>query len=206
MEQTNDRRQEIVQYLQPYMEECFQKSCGMIQSEVETHGNEIWGELKSAVNKVLQLSAEAQDKQQKGALQYLVFSFLKSGIYLDKMIFHLGCLDDQFYMDGQEAAALFNITFLEDKYRNDTAYLHHKTKEKFIRLKEHELLYVNEQYAPYYYAVVYRMIENLTDLVMQEIAGSSVRITDKFKILYGEYMDKAAVIYPKENQQPWNIF
>ncbi len=87
-----------VQYLQPHMEECFQKSCGMIQSEVETHGNEIWGEIKTAVNKVLQLSAEAQDKRQKGPLQYLVFSFLKSGVYLDKMIFHLGCLDDQFYI------------------------------------------------------------------------------------------------------------
>ncbi len=76
------------------MEECFQKSCGLIQSEIEAHGNEIWGEIKAAVNKVLQLSAEAQDRQQKGALQYLVFSFLKSGIYLDKMIFHLGWLEN----------------------------------------------------------------------------------------------------------------
>ncbi len=177
MEQTNDRRREIIQYLQPCMEECFQKSCGLIQSEIETHGNEIWGEIKAAVNKVLQLSAGVQDKQQKGALQYLVFSFLKSGIYLDKMIFHLGCLDDQFYLDRQEAAALFNITFLEDKFRNDIAYLHHKAKEKFVRFKEHELLYVNEQYAPYYYAVAYRMIENLTGLIRQEILESNVRIT-----------------------------
>lgn len=61
-------------------------------------------------------------------------------------------------------------------------------------------MYVNEQYAPYYYAVAYRMIENLTGLIRQEILESNVRITDKFKILYGEYMDSATVIYPKENQ------
>lgn len=195
-----ERKEEILIFLQPHMEECFQKSCELIQSEIETHGNEIWKELKTSIDKVLLLSSDAQEKQQKGAIQYLVFNYLKSSIYLDKMVFYIECLDDRFYLDGQEAATLFDITFLEDKYRNDIAYLHHKTKEKFIRLKEHELLSVNEQYAAYYYAIAYRMIENLTELIMQEIAGSNVRIADKFKILYGEYMDSATVIYPKESQ------
>lgn len=200
MKQINDRRQGMLQFLQPHMEECFQKTCELIQSEIESRGNEIWKELKAAVDKVLCLSAEAQDRQQKGALQYLVFSFLKSGIYLDEMIFRLEFLDDQFYLDEQETAALFHITFLEEKYRDDTAYLHHKAREKFVRLREHELLYVNEQYAPYYYAVTYKMLENLAKLIVQEIAESNVRITDKFKILYGEYMDSAAIIYSRETE------
>lgn len=200
MFEVKERKEEIFIFLQSHMEECFQKSCELIQSEIEIHGKEIWKELKAAIDKVLQSSVNAQNRQQKGALQYLVFSFLKSSIYLKKMVFYIECPDDRFYLNGQEAATLFSITFLEDKYRNDIAYLHHKTKEKFIRLKEHELLSVNEQYAAYYYAIAYRMIENLTGLIMKEIVKSNVRITDKFKILYGEYMDSVAVIYPKEPQ------
>ena len=142
----------------------------------------------------------AQDRQQKGAFQYLVFSFLKSSIYLDRLVFYIECLDDRFYLDEEEVSILFNIAFLEDKYRNDITYLHHKVKEKFIRIKEHELLYVNDQYASYYYAIAYRMIENLSELIMQEITGSDARISNKFKILYGEYMDSATVIYSRESQ------
>lgn len=196
----SERKEEILLFLQPYMEECFQKSCGLIQSEIEIHGNEIWKELKAAIGKVLQILTEAQEKQQKGAIQYLVFSFLKGGIYIDKIIFHLGCLDEQFYMDEEETATLCNITFLEDKYMNDIFCLYHKAKEKFIRLQEYELLYINERYATYYYAIAYQMIESLTELIQKEIIKSHVRITDKFKILYGEYMDTATVVYPKEQR------
>ncbi len=200
MKQMNDRIHEISQFLQPYMGECFQKSCELIRSEIEIRGNEIWKEIKSAIGKALRSLVSAQDRQQKGAFQYLVFSFLKSSIYLDRLVFYIECLDDRFYLDEEEASILFNIAFLEDKYRNDITYLHHKVKEKFIRLKEHELLYVNDQYASYYYAIAYRMIENLSELIMQEITGSDARISNKFKILYGEYMDSATVIYSRESQ------
>lgn len=198
MKQINDRRQGMQQFLQPYMEECFQKTCELIQPEIESRGNEIWKEFKAAIDKVLRILADAQEKHQKGAIQYFVFSFLRGSIYMDKMIFHIGCLDDRFYLDEEEITMLFNITFLEDKYRNDISCLYHKTKEKFIRLQEYELLYINEWYASYYYAIIYRMIESLTELIQQEIVKSNVRITDKFKILYGEYMDTATVVYPKE--------
>ena len=76
------------------MEECFQKSCGLIQSEIETHGNEIWGEIKATVNKVLQLSAGAQDKQQRS----LILLFWKISLGIIKLII-VGCIlyeNDQF--------------------------------------------------------------------------------------------------------------
>lgn len=69
------------------------------------------GTIKNAVHEVLKLSKEAQNRQQKGAIQYLVFSFLKSGIYMDKLLLHLECLDDSFYLEQQETSKIFELSF-----------------------------------------------------------------------------------------------
>lgn len=42
------------------------------------------------------------------------------------------------------------------------------------------------------------MVESLAELIMKEIAESGVKITDRFKILYGGYMDQAAIVHSKE--------
>lgn len=198
MNKLKDRGEDILLYLQPYMEGCFQNSCQILQKDIEKQGMEVWNQLKNAVHEVLQLSKEAQNGNQKGAIQYLVFSFLKSGVYMDKLMVYIECLDDGFYLDQQETAKMFEFSFLQKQYMEDIFLLHKKVKEKFIRLKNYELMEIRLEYAYFYSSLIYEMMKNLSDLLMQEIEKSKVNITGKFRILYGEYIETATVVCSKE--------
>ncbi len=198
MNKLKNRGEDIFLYLQPYMEECFQNSCQVLQKDIEKQGIEVWDQLKNAVHEVLQLSKEAQNGNQKGAIQYLVFSFLKSGVYMDKLMVFIECLDDGFYLEQQETAQIFEFSFLYKQYMEDISFLHKKVKEKFIRLKNYEIMEVRLEYAFFYSSLIYKMMKNLSDLLMQEIEKSKVNVTDRFKVLYGEYLETAAVVCSKE--------
>ena len=80
MKQNHDRRPEMLQFLQPYMEEKFQKSCGQIQVEIEKNGHAIWDELKGTISELLLYVDDTQKQHKKGEIKYFVCSFLRSGI------------------------------------------------------------------------------------------------------------------------------
>ncbi|MBD5546492.1 MAG: hypothetical protein HDQ97_03720 [Lachnospiraceae bacterium] len=197
----NNRRIAIIQYFQDYMEECFQHSCRLFQTNLEKHGNRIWDDLKDAINKILQVASQAQKQGQKGDIQYLAFSFLRSSLYVDRMELRIEVLDDGFYLDRQETAGDYCITFLRERFLGDLSLLYRKVKEKFIRFQNYELSVIKMQYSSYYDALAYRMIENLRELIVQEVLKSGISITDNFKIIYGEFMDKAVVVYEKGEGQ-----
>ena len=193
-----NREEDILLYLQPYMEERFQSACQILQKDIEKQGADIWEQLKNAVHEVLKLSKEAQNRQQKGAIQYLVFSFLKSGIYMDKLLLHLECLDDSFYLEQQETSKIFELSFLQKQFMEDLTFLHKTIQRKFIRLKKYELMEIGIKYADFYNSLIFKMINSLFSLLMQEIKNNNISVTDHFKILYGEYLENATVIYSKE--------
>lgn len=195
MEQTTDRRKQIIQYLQPHMEECFQKSCNLIQIEIEHHSSEIWHKLCSCIYKCLKYADVLQKQQKKGKLQYLVFSFMQYGIYLDNLEMRIDALDDSFYLDEQESEEYYHPAFLQERYIEDLNYLQKKVGEKYIRLQNYELIDIKKEYASFYQSILFRMIESLTAVIMELLAESEALMADGFKIIFGEYMDNAIVLY-----------
>ena len=197
----SNRRTAITDYLQNSMEEYFYAFCQLFQSYIETHGSEIWNDLKRVIDEVLKSVLELQDKKQKGAIQYLAFSFMKSSLYQDGLEFRIEAFDDSFYLDNRETVGSYHPAFLQERYSDDLCRLNKEVSRKFVRLQSHELFWIKERYTHYYEAVVYRMIENLAGLIMRKVEESSVSVTDDFKIIYGEFMDKAVVLYTKEKKE-----
>lgn len=195
MEQIVDRRNQISQFLQPYMESCFQKSCEIIQSQIESNYYEIWCELKNEILICLKNTDDMQKKQNKGGLQYLVFSILKYGMYLDSLEMRIDAFDDSFYLDEQEAASYYHPIFLRDRLVEDLNFLCKKVKENFIRLQNYEFLDIKREYADFYYAILFRMLESMAGVIVDTVMDSGVNVTADFKIIFGGYMEKGVVIY-----------
>lgn len=197
MKQNHDRRPEMLQFLQPYMEEKFQESCEQIQVEIEKNGHAIWDELKEKISELLLYVNDMQKQHKKGEIKYFVCSFLRSGIYLGRLEFYIQVMDEGFYLDEQEAGIYYCPHFLQRPYLEDLDYLHKKAAEKFVRIQNYELFYINEKYTEFYYAIMYKMMESVSGLIMEMIEKSDVLIADDFKIIYGEYMDSATALYTK---------
>lgn len=197
----NDRKIEILQYLQSRMKEYFYNSCQLLQLDIEAHGNEIWSNLKYVIDEILKGAQKEQWREQKGDIQYLVVSFLRISLHQDNIKFRIEVFDDGFYMDRKEISRNYFPSFLQKKYSEDLSRLYKDAGSKFVRLQGYELLWIKEQYTHYYEAIVYRMIENLSRLIMRKVEESSISVTDDFKIIYGEFMDKAVILYTKEKDK-----
>lgn len=198
MSEKKNRTSDMLQYIKPYMEECFQGACRIIQAEIEKNGLRIWDELKGIIREVLLLTDDAQRQGKKGNAEYLLFSFLGRSFIMDRLQIRIETFDDGFYLDKFETVGYYFPTFLQKRYEENLAYLHQELSRKFIRLQKYEVIVIKKEYTGYYSSILYRMIKSLTGLIMEEVIESKISITDCFKILYGGYMDRAIILYDRQ--------
>ncbi len=200
MTQIPNRKSEIIQYMQDSMKECFQKSCLIIEKEIELQAFEIWDGIKNAINESLKHASEMQSQQKKGELKYLAFSLLSYGLYMDRLEMRVDAMDDGFYLDVEETAGYYQFTFLQDKYLDDLEFLYKKAHEKFIRMQNHELEQIKRKYAEFYFSIIYRIMKSLTELIVETVANSEIRVAEELKVILGEYMDQAVILYTGEKK------
>lgn len=185
---------EISRFLQSYMEECFLKSCQYVQAEMDTYADKTWKELRDTIYGILLEAGILQKQNKKGDIQYLAFHFMQYGMYMDKLEMRIEVLDDRFYLDEEEAAGYYRPAFLLNRYLADLDFLYRKAGESFIRLQDYELEKVKEEYANFFSAILFQMMKGLSGLIMELVKESGIRITDRFMMIYGEYMECAVIL------------
>lgn len=193
MEQQSDRRDAMISAMHSYMEHIFLESCRQIQAELNENGETVWKELKTALWDALNQAGAAKEKGGKGDIHYLAFSFLKSGIYLDRLEWYINALDDGFYLDETETAGYYTPAFLNASYAKDLEEIRKALGKEFIRIQNYEWDRVKEVYAGYYDAFMFSMVESLKERIAEEMADSGMT-ADGCRLIYGEYMDKAEII------------
>ncbi len=200
MTQIPNRKSEILQSMQDSMKECFQKSFLIIEKEIELHASNIWDGIKNAIDESLKHASEMQSQQKKGELKYLAFSLLSYGLFMDRLEMRVDAMDDGFYLDVEESAGHYQFAFLQDKYLDDLEFLYKKAHEKFIRIQNHELEQIKRKYAEFYFSIIYRIMESLSELIMQTVLDSGISVADDFKVIFGEYMDQAVILHTGEKK------
>ncbi len=65
----------------------------------------------------------------------------------------------------------------------------------FIRVQNYELDEISKVYSEYYNVLMYRIIKSMSGLIMRTVSESGAGLSDSLRIMYGEYMGSAAVIY-----------
>lgn len=199
MRYTSER--ELVPVLQSDMEECIKKSCQLIETEIQDNAYKIWEQLQNVIYGLLERVEMLQKQNKKGDMQYLVFSFLRYGVVMDKLEIRIDALDNIFYLDMQECAEYYAPMFLQERYAEDISLLYENASKRFIRLQNYEFVKVKEKYAEFYKVIISEMLKSLIELIVEMVVDSNVNISNQFKILYGEYMDKATVLYTKEKER-----
>ncbi len=189
-----DRKEEIAQWIQPYIDERFCESCQAMQEEIENHSREIWKELQTVIVELITRASSLQKQHRKGRIKYLAFSLMNYSLYSHHMDYRLDFLDDGFYLDEQETAGYYCPSFIQDRYRSDLEYFHDRIVTEFKRAQEYEMRDVDVKYSKLYDAVIFKMLESMSRLIMKTVKKSGVYLTEDFKIIYGEYMDRAVVL------------
>lgn len=198
MKQKFDRREEILQWVRPYIEERFRESCQKIQKKLEDMGNVMWDELRGRIQEVLQRTADMQRQGQKGKIAYVVCSFLQCSIDFNRLLLRIETLEEGLYLDNQEAAGYYCPQLLQDHYQEDLEFLYQKAYGEFVRVQDYELEEINQAYAEYYNALIYNILQSVSRLIARTVSESGICLSDDFQIVYGEYMGDATVLWAKE--------
>ena len=198
MEKVQPQRTELYTYLYTYMEELFQDSCRAVQTILDIDSGKIWKNFQAAVRECLEKTRIFQQQKQKGILHYLAFSPMQYAPFLDRLELRIDALDDGFYLDTQEASAHYHADFLQDRFLQDLIFLYEKAAEKFIRIQHFEQVQIRQNYAAYYDSLLFQMIRALTDLILETVEESRVHVADSLRIICGDYMDHAVVLYGEE--------
>lgn len=200
MKRQNNRIAQIIQEMQPIMEERFRKSCKFFQEAVDNRANQIWDDVKKAVNRVLQEAAVLQKEDGKGELRYLCFSFMEYCSLLGRVEIRVDAFDSGFYLDEKEAAAEFILDFWQEQYLEDLHYLEREMEKTVIRVQNYERMEAGRVYMEYYNFAVFQMLQSMTGLVMEMVMESDADIADRFIVTVGKYMDKALILCEKRNK------
>ena len=201
MKQKYDRREDIIQFIRPHMEERFQESCREIQKKLEEHGSVMWNEVRELIQEILENTVNMQERNRKGKIAYFVCSFLQSGVYLNRLLLRMETLDEGFYLDKQEIVDYYFPQLLQDNYLEDLGFLNQKVYGEFARVQNHELDEISKVYTEYYNALMFKIVQDLSSLIMRTVMESEVSLSDDFQIIYGEYMGSATVLCVKEKSE-----
>lgn len=197
MKQGKGRKKEVLEYLQPYMQDCFAETCEAFQAECENRGDLIWQELRTVICGVFGHVKELQKHDRKGNIFYLICSPLRSGIFLGRPEFYINALDDGFYLDREESADYYCPHFLRECYQKDLKNIWERAERKFVRMQGYEEAAIMMEYAGRYHGIVREMLKSMTELIVETAQEEEAILAERFRIIYGEYMDVGMVIYEK---------
>ena len=137
--------------------------------------------------------AKEQQESRIKTLHYLSVQPLRVGIRMNKLMFRVQVMEDTFYLGKRDIAEYFYPDAFQKKYDNDVALLYQETRKKTIRMQQYEWSEVRNQYAKQYITWLYLMIRNSVSSIVACLEKSDVKISEDFKILFGEYMDRAVL-------------
>ena len=192
--QPYDRGQIILEKMHPFMKECFSHSCNVLQQKLEKSGYQDWEMLQFILKDVLFYAKCLQEQHKKGKIQYIIFSYLQGASLKETIEIKIDLFDEFFYLDMEECTGYFTPGIMQAQYMLDIEKLHREAEKNFIRLQMWELRELEIKYATYYKHICGRMLESMSDLIMETLLAGEIALTEDIKLLYGEYMDKTVDI------------
>ena len=192
------RIEQIFDIMKLSSEKRFEQSQERIGEYIKRHGNELAAEFISVFQKAFTQAAELQENQDKSATRYLVLSHLYSSIWAGGYSVKLDIFDRRFYADLQEIDTYLTLDWLHGFLSEDMDYFYKElTKHRVLSPRRHELEQIRYRYVYYYHAVVLELISYFIPALLSLPAFDKMTVEPDFEVLFGGYMDKAEVIWPR---------
>jgi len=192
-----DRTEQIFTLIKPLSRNRFEYSLGLIEKYIEKFGNEIVAEIVSAFRNAFIQAANLQDSGKKGAMRYLILSHLYSSIWTGGYSVKLDIFDQHLYADPYEIDIYLTFNWLHSFLAEDMTYFRKNLITHISHLKEYELEQIQYRYGYYYHAVALKLISEIMPALLQLSEFGKLNVASEFEVLFGGYMDKATVIWPK---------
>lgn len=176
------------------MQPVLRSSMQILMKEYKENEETILQTFQQTLEKLYQMAAEIQTKGKKEALSYLGISYCLSSAYTGNYEFRLDVYDKELYLDEIECCVYWKPDFIHTCLERDIAYFSKKIKEKIPRVREYEERQFIMAYMRNYMYIVLEFLRQKLPEVLERIKRDNVKISEDFKVFFGEYMGNCTIV------------
>lgn len=149
------------------------------------------------LDKILQM----QIKEKKDSINYIVFSFLYSGIDLGTFEIQLEAFDEKFYLDESPITGKVKSYILEKYWNTDWNDFYIFMQKKIIRLQYSDIYPYRKLFITKYNKLIRTFLLQFIPIIIFLEKFQKIKKSDDFRILYGEYRSKCEVLYEVDKDE-----
>lgn len=185
-----DRKEQILEYAGPLIEQCFAESCEKIVTDYATTGQQHLNQFYQSFHEVFKKGAETQETYAYLGIFPLHASRLLKTYHLDIKLY-----TSLFYLEEEPISGSWDAGWLFRYYEEDIEWMKEQLHQKFQHLQAYELEWVETAYIWEYFATArLYLVEHVRYLVKMD-AYRELKRSEKFCILFGEFMEQAEILY-----------
>ncbi len=154
-----------------------------------TNNREQWEEgLIRSFEKLFQARREKE-------VTYLQICFLRTSLLTEQFFYRAYLYDHLYYLDQESVWVDVDTKFLYQFFQEDIQKSKLKLQRTYKHLYPNDIMRIKELYNFYYIGLMKICVESILPDILQTKMYEELKKTENFRILFGEYMGKAKVIY-----------
>lgn len=185
-----ERKDRIIEIAKQVFQQRAEIAVHEIAQEFLLQGDNIRKDFQRTATELVQL-AKHQQQQGKGAIQYVVISYLYSSAITKSNVFQIAFLDEHDYLDPIDTSVYWCPSFIYRPVAQDMLCLREAVDKELIRMKPYELDaaqrgYINE----FYHAIAGMFFVQVAKDTLSAAGIHELLLQDEVQFLYGGLMDQ----------------
>lgn len=220
----SEREEKIVETAKEFFVLQFEKSSAETVLACEQKSRQMADDFLIAIGKVLAEGAgkveNAEGTSGAGEDQYLIFSCLHSSIFLKNYLIQIELMGKEMYGGEVLVSGCWDAREVYRLFERDVEELKGQVRKRVPRIKEYETDYIRYAYAPFYHRMAKVFIEEILGAALEgkentadienpediQTLRGDIRGRGQVKILFGEYMGEADLLFRVEREGFYEIF
>lgn len=189
-------QEEINTFAKETFQELLKQSTKSILQELRQNTSSEKKEFLQAVDSVLTLGYQMQQRKEKEAIAFLYIFYLKSSLLTGTYEFQINLFDKRFYFDKQECYGFWIPRLFVKYFEEDLTNFYAKARKHLIQFGYVAKQDVKLRYYDAYLAMIGQFIIKEGPELAKLSSFQKLEKEEDIRILFGGYMDRGIRVYP----------
>lgn len=189
-------QEEINTFAKETFRELLEQSTKCMLQELNQNTNSVKKEFLQAIDSVLTLGYQMQQKKEKEAIAFLHIFYLKASLLTGTYELQINLFDKRFYFDKQECYGFWIPKLFIKYFEEDMAKFYEKARKHLIQFGYAGKQEVKLHYYDAYLAMIGQFIVKEAPEIAKLSSFQKLEKEERFTILFGGYLDQAIRVYP----------
>lgn len=190
-----DKNEALKDFVEKYVKGQWQQEFVAIDEDYRKNKEHIDEGLKFAFESLCKEAITLQNRNAKGKIKYIYFSFLRTSIMGNTSFYRLDAYDEKWFLDKQECFVMWDADFIFRNLFNHIKELQTKTGGYARKITPIDIEEIKFCEALKYHTLTMEFLKEMIPMLIEGEAYKEMVKTPDITILAGEFMDLSEPLY-----------